>query len=442
MTKATERRDFIKKSALFTAGLAFTGTAASYSRIMGANDRVNIGMVGLRSRGKELTGSFLKAENTQLVGLCDVDNTVLQSRLTEVISFQKKKPKTEKDFRKLLELKELDAVVIASPDHTHTPFAIYAMQNDKHVYVEKPMSHNLEEGELLVAAQKKYGKVVQVGNQQRSAPTSIEAVNDIRQGIIGEVHTAKAWYSNNRGSIGIGSNTAVPEWLDWDLWQGPAPRKEYQDNIVHYNWHWFWHWGTGEINNNGLHELDVCRWALGVDTPLSVQSTGGRYYFKDDWEFYDTQQTTFKYQDNKVISWEGHSCNNKQFFDRGRGSLIYGTKGSILLDRNGYYAWDLSGKPIKESKELEQSATTEIVGGGPLVDFHVDNFLKGIRKGETLHSGAEEVSHSNRMCHLGNIAQSLQVELAVDPNSGKVLKNEQANQMRGRAYEPGWEPKL
>ena len=419
-----------------------SGSAASYNGIIGANDRLNVGVVGIRSRGRALTGTVMNAKNTRVSMLCDVDRNVLEKVRSDVAEKQRKTPQTEKDFRKMIENKDLDAVVIASPDHTHTPFAIYALQAGKHVYVEKPLSHNIEEGGLLVRAAAKYGKVVQVGNQQRSAPTSIQAMEDIRNGIIGKVHTAKAWYSNARGSIGNGKIVPVPEWLDWDLYQGPAPRTDYRDNIVHYNWHWFWLWGTGEINNNGLHELDICRWAMGVDNPKKVSSTGGRYYFDDDWEFYDTQNTIFEFEDNKIISWEGHSCNNKQLFDRGRGSLIYGTEGSILLDRNGYYAFDKSGESIKEILEKEKSATTDIVGAGSLVDYHFDNFLRGVRDGAKLNSPVSDINYSNQMCHLGNIAQELGTSIEIDSETGKIKNNTKANERVGRAYEPGWEPKI
>ena len=300
----------------------------------------------------------------------------------------------------------------------------------------------MAEGQLLVEAQKKYGKVVQVGNQQRSAPTSMQAVKDIKAGIIGDVHTAKAWYSNARGGIGTGKVVSVPDWLDWDLYQGPAPRTTYRDNIVHYNWHWFWRWGTGEINNNGLHELDICRWALGVDTPMTVSSTGGRYYFDDDWEFYDTQNAVFEFAGNKIISWEGHSCNNKQLFNRGRGSLIYGTEGTILLDRNGYFAYNRRGELIKEMKEEEKSATTDIVGAGSLVDYHFDNFLGAVREDKQLNSPVSDINFSNQMCHLGNMAQEAGVKLEIDEKTGKVKNSKKAMELWSREYEKGWEPKI
>ena len=431
--------------------MSIASSALSYSRIIGANERINVAMTGVRSRGKRLIETIIGMKDTNIAIICDVASDILNARIEEVSKTQKKsKPIGEKDFRKVVENKDIDAVFMSSPDHTHTPFAIMAMQGDKHVYVEKPLSHNPKEGELLIAAQKKYGKVVQVGNQQRSAPTSIQAVKDIGEGIIGDVYSAKCWYAARRGSIGTGKTVPAPDWLDWDLWQGPAPRRPYQDNYVHYNWHWFWHWGTGEVNNNGLHELDVCRWALGVGHPIKVFSTGGRFFFDDDWEFYDTQTVTYEYEDNKTITWEGHSCNGLRQYERGRGTIIYGTKGSILLDRNAYYAYDTKRETIKEMKETETapkgtetapSKTTGLVGAVPLNTYHMNNFFGAIRFGDQLNSAVDDVNKSNLMCHLGNIAQKLDTPLTIDNRTGRIIGNDFAMQMWGREYEPGWEPK-
>ena len=439
------RRDFIKTAATVGAGVSVAlSSAASYARILGANDRINVAFAGVRSRGKALIGSAVKTggDMLQVHALCDVDSGVLAEQAATVTELTGHAPKTEKDFRRVLDDKDVDAVIIASPDHTHAPFAIYAMQADKHVYLEKPCSHNPHEGELLVKAWQRYGKVIQMGNQQRSAPTSIEAVQDIRDGMIGRPYMGKAWYSNTRGGIGTGKETAVPDWLDWDLWQGPAPRTPYRDNLVHYNWHWFRHWGTGEISNNGLHEMDICRWALDVGHPERVTSAGGRYHFDDDWEYYDTQVASFEFEDDKMITWEGRSCNGRKFYDRGRGATIHGTEGTVMLDRNGYSLYDNAGNLIKQVNERSVSSTTDIVGGGALVEYHMDNFFSAIRDGTALRSPIDEGHTSTLMCHLGNISQHYGRALEIDSKNGHILSDEEATSQWQRSYEPGWEPKL
>lgn len=440
------RREFIKKTSLATAGIA-TGigctSAKSYSRIIGANDTVNIAVVGLNGRGGGLLRTLISLDQVNAVALCDADTQVLDKRGAETKEKINKTPKLVKDFRRLIEDNKIDAVFIASADHTHAPFSIYALQAGKHVYCEKPCSQNAHEGELFVAAQKKYGKLVQIGNQQRSGPASQMAVKDITDGIIGEVYEAKCWYANNRGSIGNGKVTPVPAHLDWDLWQGPAPRVPYKDNVVHYNWHWFRHWGTGEICNNGLHEMDVCRWALGVDNPIKVSSQGGRFHFADDdWEFFDTQIARFEFEGRKALTWEGRSCNGKKQYERGRGTMIYGTEGSVLVDRNDYFAYDREGQEIKHESEKGLSQSMNIVGTGALTDYHIHNFLQAIRTGIKLNAPVSEANISNHLCHLGNIAQDLGRSIKVDPRSGKVVDNSTAMKYWKREYEKGWEPTL
>lgn len=414
----------------------------AFAGIAGANERVNFGVAGLHGRGRGLLKAIANVSGSHVGYVCDVDSHVREQASESVKELFGSKPQAFTDFRKMLEEKDLDAVVIAAPDHWHAPMAIMAARAGKDVYVEKPCSHNPREGEWLVRLRQETGRVIQMGNQQRSAPTSIQAVMDIRDGIIGDVYFGKAWYSSRRGPIGTGQKVAVPEWLDWGLWQGPAPRRDYQDIWVHYNWHWFRDYGTGEVSNNGLHEIDICRWALGVGHPEKVSSSGGRYHYDDDWEFYDTQVVNYEYPGNKMITWEGKSCNGFAYYDRGRGATIHGTKGTIMLDRNGYQAWDLEGNRIREMKEEGKSETMGIVGGGSLNDYHMNNFVNGIRRGERLHSPIEEGVISTHMCHLGNISQKLGRSLYVDANTGKVLGDGQAMSMWGREYEPGWKPEI
>jgi predicted dehydrogenase len=438
--KNISRRHFVKTSSLAAGALAFP--AASYARILGANERVNLAVAGLNGRGLAHIVAAAAVKNTAVTAFCDVDNRVFEKSQKTLNEQGNGTAKTFTDIRKLLENKDIDALAIATPDHWHAPMAILAMQAGKHVYLEKPCSHNPQEGEWLIEAQRKTGKVLQIGNQQRSAPTSIEAMKDIREGIIGNVYFGKAWYGNTRGPIGVGKKTAVPAWFDWELWQGPAPRREFKDNWVHYNWHWFWHWGTGEINNNGLHEMDICRWALGVDYPAKVTSSGGRFHFNDDWEFYDTQVASFEFVGGKMLTWEGRSCNGMNHFDRGRGATLHGTDGSILLDRNAYFAYDKKGNLIKQVNERSYSATTDTVGIGGLDVYHMENFIGGIRSGEKIRSTVEEAHKSTLLCHLGNIAQKFGRTLHTDPNNGRILNDAEAMGMWRREYEAGWEPKI
>jgi predicted dehydrogenase len=439
------RRNFIKNTTLGTASLATATFSSNFvlgRDILGANDRINCAVVGVRSRGKAHAAAINLQENAKILYSCDVDDVILEEHNKWCQKNLGYVSKVEKDFRKLLEIKELDAIFIATPEHWHAPMTIMALQAGKHVYIEKPCSHNAHENELLVAAQKKYGLKVQMGNQQRSAITSINAINDIRNGIIGEVFKGEAYYSNNRGSIGIGKEVAIPQTLDWELWQGPAPRRPYKDNIHPYNWHWFRNWGTGEVHNNGTHEIDICRWALDVDLPESVSSVGGKHTYQDDWEFVDNQQVTFKYPKGKFITWTGHSRGLIQPKRPGRGVTIYGSKGSIQLDRNFYKLYDLGGNLIKSEFENEISQTTDTRGQGNLDVNHVGNLFDGIRKDKSLHAEIKDASISTLLCHLANMAQDAGEELHIDQQSGKVLNNLNVMKNWKREYEKGWEPKV
>lgn len=441
----TSRRNFIKKTSVGTAAMTLGGLvlpASSYANILGANDHINCAVIGIRSRGKAHVKAIHSDTNAKILYSCDVDDVILEEHnawCQENIGYV---PKVEKDFRKILEDKNVHAVFIATPEHWHAPMAIMAMQAGKHVYLEKPCSHNPHENVLLVEAQKKYGLKVQMGNQQRSARTSINAIEDIRNGIIGEVFKGEAYYTNNRGSIGKGKKIDVPKSLDWEMWQGPAIREEYRDNIHPYNWHWFKNWGTGEIHNNGTHEIDICRWALGVDLPESVTSFGGKYTHDDDWEFVDNQQVTFKYPNSKFITWTGHSRGHIKPEQPGRGITIYGSKGSIMLDRNFYKLFDLDGNLIKSELEKSSSATTNTRGEGGLDVNHVGNFFDAIRKDTALQAEIKDASISTMLCHLGNMAQDAGEMLKIDSTTGKVLNNENAMKSWKREYTQGWEPKV
>lgn len=439
----TTRRDFIKTTSKLGIGVgAITFPVFTNGQIIGANDHINCAVIGVRSRAKAHILAINALKNTTLLYSCDVDDVILEAHNIWCQKNIGRIPKVEKDFRKILEDKEVDAVFIATPEHWHAPMAILAMQAGKHVYVEKPCSHNPYENELLVAAQKKYGKKVQMGNQQRSAKTSMMAIKDINDGVIGEVYKGEAYYSNNRRSIGKGKTIPVPKTLDWNLWQGPAPNEAYRDNIHPYNWHWFRNWGTGEIHNNGTHEIDICRWALGVNLPESVTSFGGKYTYEDDWEFVDNQQVTFQYPDDKFITWTGHSRGLIQPNQPGRGTTIYGSKGTIQLDRNFYKLFDLQGNLMKSEFENVVSATTDTLGQGQLDVNHISNFFNAIRYEKSLHAEIKDASISTMLCHLGNMAQDAGETLRIDQNTGKVLKHKKAMKAWKREYATDWEPRL
>jgi predicted dehydrogenase len=292
---------------------------------------------------------------------------------------------------------------------------------------------------MLVQAQQKYRKLVQMGTQQRSSPHTIEIVAKIHEGIIGRPYFGKAWYVNTRKSIGTGKEIPVPPQLDWDLWQGPAPRRPYKDNVHPYNWHWFKIYGTGETLNNGTHEVDVCRWALGVDYPQRVTSSGGRYHFKDDWQFYDTLVTSFDYGD-KVISWEGKSCQGMKYYGRDRGSTIMGTTGTVLVDRDGYEIYDLKGNKTSEFKAGHTTSSADLIGSDSMTDLHFANFIAGIRKSEKLNAPISVGNVSVTMLQLSNVAWEVSRELHLDTTDGRIQGDPEAMKMWGREYEKGWAP--
>ena len=436
------RREFFDTLAVGATGLAVTSTAKSYAQIVGANDRLNFAVIGLHSRAyAHLSALKANEKHAKITHVCDVDSNTLHKFAGAVQKKFGDMPAVDKDFRAILASKDVDAVTIATPDHWHTPMAIDALRAGKHVYVEKPCSHNPAEGALLVEAQRKYGKHVQMGTQRRSSPLYIDVVKKIHDGLVGRAYYAKAWYSNHRGSISTGKVVPVPAVLDWDLWQGPAPRQPYRDNVQPYNWHWFKIWGTGEALNNGTHEVDVCRWALGVDYPNRVTAAGGRYQYKDDWQFYDTLNTSFEY-DDKLISWEGRSCNDMKLYNLDRGVVINGTTGSVVIDTGGYETYDRKGNKTGEFKQGQAAPSSDLTGADNMTDLHFANFIAAIRTGAKLTQPIESGNITVTMLQLSNVAWEVQRELKLDPKDAHILDDPGAMKFWGRKYEKGWAPHL
>ena len=378
-----KRRDFIKKMAVTSVGVAASNSllamsAKSYRNIIGANDRIHVAIIGVNGRGTSMAATFAQQKNAEVAYICDVDTRTFGKALKSVAGAgQANIPKTEQDFRKVLPDKTLDAIYIATPDHWHAPLTIMGCQAGKHVYVEKPLSHNPHEGELAIAAARKYNRIVQMGAQRRSAPVLTQSIEELHKGAIGRVYLAKTWYTNVRKSNFLKPGT-IPAELNYDLWQGPAPRMAYQDGLIHYNWHWFWHWGTGEALNNGTHEVDVARWGLGVDYPTRVTSVGGRYHFKDDWQTTDTQIVTMDYPGRVSLMWESRSCNGRKVEGLDRGIIFYGENGSLDTGADAYQIYDLDGKLVKDVKsttkeDAVQGRNTASVSLG-MDSMHVANF--------------------------------------------------------------------
>lgn len=434
-----DRRTMIKGAGA-TLGMAIS--ARSYAQIKGANDRLRVAVVGVNGRGQAHMSAFTKLPNVAITHLVDVDSQVLAKRAGEFAAKGNPAPKTEGDYRRLLDGKSVDIVTVATPDHWHAKLGIDAMDAGRHVYLEKPIGMAPAEGEALIAAQQRTGRHLQVGNQQRSSQETRQLADLIRAGELGDIYEAQTWYANNRKSIGKGQEVAPPAHLDWNMWQGPRPRGPYRSNLVPYNWHWFWKYGTGETCNNAMHELDVARWLMGLTYPKTVTARGSRQFFKgDDWEMYDTLALDLVYADGRAIRWDGNSCNAMERYGRGRGVLFLGTKGSAIVDRNGFELFDLAGKQIRQVAAAASSETTGTVGEGALDVYHAGNLVDVIRgRAKALASPIREGHISTTLCHLGNIAYRTGSTLTLDEATGRPSSPE-AMKLWSVDYEPGWEVK-
>jgi len=429
MSGRINRRTFLGQTSVTAAatGLAFNAARAAEE----PSNKVVIGVMGL-SRGRSLATSFASQSGVEVKYLCDTDMKRAESAVKLFEGKDLAKPRAIQDFRRILDDKEVDVLVCAAPNHWHAPSTILACSAGKHVYVEKPCCHNPQEGEWMVEAARKNKRAVQMGSQRRSGPQTIEAMQKLHEGVIGRVYLVRAWYNSARGPIGIGKPADAPSSLNYDLWQGPAPRVPYVDNRIHYNWHWLWHWGNGELGNNGIHTLDLCRWGMNVDYPIRVSSSGGRFHFEDDQQTPDTHTVSFEFEGRRAITWQGLSCNKHR---NGTGFVtFYGDKGSLELDQDGgHRVYDGGDKRVEEVKGKSRGDIE-----------HIANLIDAIRNDTPLELNAEiEIGHkSTLLCHLGNISQRTGRSLNCTSKNGHIVGNEKAMAMWQRDYESGWEPKV
>jgi predicted dehydrogenase len=425
MNTPLNRRRFLHATAVAGAAIsAFPALQAAESPAK----KIIVANMGL-GRGLDHVKTLLTIPNVEIGYLCDVDARRMERAAEVIVKQGGKRPKLEKDVRKILEDKAVDALFVATPNFWHTSATLLACAAGKHVYVEKPGSGTAQESQLIVAAARKHQRLVQMGNQRRSYPSIIEAMEKLRAGAIGRVIAARCWYNNSRQTIGRGKEVPVPEWLDYNLWQGPLPRRPYKDNLVHYNWHWMWHWGNGELGNNGVHALDLARWGLGVEAPRRITYGGGRYHFEDDQETPDTGVVTFDYG-TSFITWECSSCHARTA-DKLPFVSLYGEKGELTISSGGTCQF-------LDAKGVEIGKTT---GTNSDLD-HFANFIKAIRNGGKLNSEIEEGQKASLLCHLGNIAWRTGHTVNYDPQARSIVSDPDAAKLWGRAYEPGWEPKV
>ena len=444
------RRGFVKTTVKTTAGLAALSGISWLTRpekVFGANDRVRIAVCGLHGRGKDHIANFSRLSNVEVAALCDVDQNVLKQRRGEV----KGDCKTFVDVRKLLEEQSIDAISIATPNHWHALMAIWACQAGKDVYVEKPCSHNFWEGRQLVRAAAKYNRIVQHGTQLRSSPAIQEAIKGIRDGgLIGDIYMARGLCFKRRDTIGHTSVEPVPAGVDYDLWTGPAPLKPFTRNRFHYNWHWIWDTGNGDLGNQGIHQIDVARWGLGLTFPTRISAIGGHFMFNDDQETPNTLSSAFEFDlangKRKMMEFEVRHWTTNNEADIGRGNLAatkhrffghHNTIGNVFYGPDGYVAAGDEDAASYEVWDREGKSRAHGHAGGD----HFGNFIDCVRsrRKEDLHAPIEEGHISCGLLHLANASYRLGRSLRFDPETERVIQDDEANTLlrdADRRYRP------
>ena len=415
--REVSRRQFLGRSAQQMVGVGVVGLTATTAaaKMSGRlNDRVRVGVIGVRNQGKILAGELAKLGDVEIRTLCDVDEAQFAPAIHAVVEAGQAVPSTERDFRRLLDDSSLDAVVIATPDHWHAPMTILACQAGKDVYLESPSTHFMAEGPLMSHAASQTGRVVQVGLQQRSGHHFRSAVEFLRSGRLGTVRLAKAWIVHRRRSIGRKIDCEAPPQVDYAQWLGPAPARGFNPNRFHFNWRWFWDYGGGELAHWGVHMLDVARWGLGVDLPIRISAVGGQYAFEDDQETPDTLAVQYAF-DQKTILWEHRLWSSHGIEGRSSGVSFHGDQGTLVVDRGGWKVYDHNENITADASDLLTS--------------HVRQFVDCIKTRQTPAASLQVGQMASAMCHLGNIAYRLGREISFDATSQDFGTDQTANQL-------------
>lgn len=428
------RRDFMQLGTT-AAAAAWLFAGSTETARAAADERMPVALIGPGGMGTGHLNQLVGNPRVRLATICEVDEQRAAKAAETVTKATGTAPAIVKDMRRVFDDPQIQAVWIATPDHWHAPAAILAAQAGKHVYVEKPCSHNLREGRMMIAAARKHNVVMQVGTQSRSTAHVIKAIEKLRSGVIGEILVAKAWNSQRRGSIGKQRPSNPPPHLDYDLWLGPVPHVPYQSNFLHGIWRWWYDFGCGDIGNDGVHDIDIARWGLGVTThPTRVAALGGKSFFDDDQQHADTQTVVFEYAGAtqagrpKQLLFEQRiwSPYVQEGFENG--DAWYGTEGLMVFGKAGRY--QLFGP---RNKLIEESS-----GSPPDLAAHHANFLDCIRTGARPNADIEINHLSTALCHFGNIATRVGRVLNIDPQREAILHDDEAHALLGRTYRDHW----
>jgi predicted dehydrogenase len=433
--RGIDRRQFLHDTAALAASLSALGLgqaeaaepSESSSKKAGPNDTVRVAVLGVKGRGMDHVKGYLGQDDARITTICDVDRNVIGKAMKSVSSKYGSEPKYVQDLRRVFDDKDIDAVSIATPNHWHALATIWACQAGKDVYVEKPVSHNVQEGRRMVEAARKYDRIVQTGTQCRSHKGIQDAIAFLRSGGIGDIYMAKGLCYKPRGSIGIKPDSNPPAGLDYNLWVGPAEMKPFNENRLHYNWHWFWNTGNGDLGNQGIHQMDLARWGLGKsEFPKAVQASGGRFGYKDQGETPNTELVVFEFDDCQ-LQFEVRGLPTNDELDVKIGDIFYGTKGVLAI--TSYTNWQ-----AYLGDKLEKGPGGS--GGGN----HYANFIQGLktRDRKVLNGDIEEGHLSSAFCHLGNIAYKLGRKLHINPSSETFVNDAEADAMLTREYRHGF----
>lgn len=438
----TTRRTFIKNTAA-VGSAAFVAPTIISSRAFGANDRINAAVLGVNGRGKNHIKSLMAQDNVKVTVLCDPDMNLLKERQAQFKETYNEDVALEQDLRNVMDDKDIDVISIASPNHWHALTTIWACQAGKDVYVEKPGSHNIWEGRKMVEAANKYDRIVQHGVQLRSSPAVNEAVELLRDGYIGRVYMSRGLVFRWRDDIGIQGTSPVPEGLDYDLWTGPATKRPFSRDLVHYNWHWHWDYGNGDVGNQGIHETDLCMWGLDVGLPTKITSMGGKFLWDDAKQVPEVLTSIYKYPDeDKIIQFEVRPWVTNTEQGVTVGNIFYGEKGILVVDGYDKYKTYLGRDrtPGQSGEDGGESGTGMNRGAGG-TDGHFANFIEAVRKHDkSILNGPVETAHlASGLAHLGNIAYRLDRVLTFDPDSETFVDDAEADAMLSRNYREGFE---